>query len=76
VAAGAAVAAVAAGAYFGAAARSEAGTIDDGTIRTKAENNALQDRADEKARTANVLYGVAGAAAAAGVTLFFIEGSF
>lgn len=76
VAAGTAVAAAAAGAYFGASANTENDRIDDGTIRTAAEIKALQDRADRKAKTANVLYGAAGAAAAAGVTLFFIEGSF
>jgi hypothetical protein len=76
VAAGSAVAAAAAGAYFGASANTENDKIDDGTIRTAAEIKALQDRADRKAKTANVLYGAAGAAAAAGVTLFFIEGSF
>jgi tetratricopeptide (TPR) repeat protein len=74
VAAGAAVAAASAGAYYGLAADDSASTLRDGTPHANA--NALQDDAKSKARTANVLYGVAGAAAATGVTLFFLEGRF
>jgi hypothetical protein len=76
VAAGAAVAAVSAGAYYGVAAKDAASTLDDGTIRSTTTANALEDDAKSKARTANVLYGVAGVAAATGATLFFLEGSF
>ncbi len=76
VAAGVAVAAAGAGAYFGAQARSRSDELRDGTIRTSAENQRLHDEAQSRARTANVLYGVAGAAGAAGVALFFVEGSF
>jgi hypothetical protein len=36
----------------------------------------LYNSARAKSRDANMLYGVAGVAAAAGVTLFFVEGSF
>jgi hypothetical protein len=76
VAAGAAVAALATGVYFGAAANSENDKIADGTIRTAAEIAALESRRDQRSRTSKVLYGVGGAAAAAGVTLFFVEGRF
>jgi hypothetical protein len=40
------------------------------------EAQKLYDEAKSKSKTANILYGVAGAAGAAGVTLFFLEGSF
>jgi tetratricopeptide (TPR) repeat protein len=72
VAAGAAVAAASAGAYYGLAAKDAESKLHDGTSAP----DALADEAKGKARTANALYGVAGAAAAAGVTLFFVEGRF
>lgn len=75
-AAGTAAAVGIAGAVFGMQASSENKKINDGTIRTADQIAAIESARDRKARTANVLYGVAGAAAAAGVTLFFIEGSF
>lgn len=74
VAAGTAVAAVAAAAWFGAAAQRQRDTLLDGQVHDDAA--ALARDARSKARTANVLYGVAGAAGAAGVTLFFVEGKF
>jgi hypothetical protein len=74
VAAGTAAAAVAAGAYFGAAAKQKSDQLRDGTARTAADGLAADARS--KARTANVLYGLAGAAGVAGVTLFFVEGRF
>ena len=76
VAAGTAAVAGIAGAVLGAQASSENKKIGDGTIRTTDQIAAIESSRDRKARTANVLYGVAGAAAAAGVTLFFIEGRF
>jgi len=76
VAVGAAAAAGIAGVVLGSQANSENRKIVDGTIRTTEQITAMESSRDKKARTANVLYGVAGAAAAAGVTLFFIEGSF
>ena len=74
VAAGTAVAAVAAAAWFGAAAQRQRDTLLDGQVHDDAASLARDARS--KARTANVLYGVAGAAGAAGVTLFFVEGRF
>ena len=76
VAAGTAAAAGIAGAVLGAQASSENKKINDGTVRTTEQIAAIESSRDRKARTANILYGVAGAAAAAGVTLFFIEGRF
>ncbi|HYG66229.1 MAG TPA: PEGA domain-containing protein, partial [Anaeromyxobacteraceae bacterium] len=74
VAAGTAVVAASAGAYYGSKARDAESTLLDGTARTDAR--VLADDAKKRSRTANVLYGVAGAAAATGVTLFFVEGRF
>lgn len=42
----------------------------------QARAQELHDGALQKSQAANVLYGVAGVAAAAGVTLFFVEGRF
>jgi tetratricopeptide (TPR) repeat protein len=75
VAAGTAVAAVAAGAYFGVSARQ-----DEDAIPGIVNDPALADRtvrsAESNARRANVLYALAGGAAVAGVTLFFVEKRF
>jgi hypothetical protein len=75
IAAGAAAVAFAAGAWYGLAARSDEeamdGIVGDGAL---AERTARDARAN--ARRANVLYAVAGGAAAAGVTLFFVEKRF
>ncbi len=75
VAAGAAGAALAAGVAYGLAARSASDDLrraeHDG-----ATSQRLADSAGSRARTANVLYGVAAVAGAAGVTLFFVEGRF
>jgi hypothetical protein len=76
VAAGTAAAAVVAGAVLGMQASSENEKINDGTIRTADQIKAIESSRDRKSRTATAFYGVAGAAAAAGVTLFFIEGRF
>jgi tetratricopeptide (TPR) repeat protein len=74
VAAGAAVAAGATGAYYGLAARRSQSTLRDGAVHANAD--ALARDAKQKASTANVCYGLSGVAAAAGVTLFFVEGRF
>ncbi len=76
VALGAAAAAAGAGTYYALSARSDSNALTDGTVRPQADAQRLHDDAQSKSRTANVLYAVAGAAGAAGVTLFFIEGSF
>ena len=75
VAAGAAVAAAGAGAWFGSQAKSDSDKLMSGSY-TQPQIQQLHDSAQSKARTANVLYVVAGASGAAGVTLFFLEGSF
>jgi hypothetical protein len=76
IAAGTAVAAVAAGAYFGVSARRDEDAIDSRI----ANDLSLADRtvrsAESNARRANVLYALAGGAAVAGVTLFFVEKRF
>ena len=59
---------------YGAAASRQAETLRDGTVHSDAA--ALASGAQSKATTANVLYGISGVAAAAGVTLFFVEGTF
>jgi tetratricopeptide (TPR) repeat protein len=74
VAAGVAAAAGAAGVAYGVAARSQADKLRDGTVHADAA--ALASGARSKATTANVLYGISGVAAAAGVSLFFVEGKF
>jgi hypothetical protein len=74
VAAGIAVAAGVAGVAYGVAASRQAATLRDGTVHADAAS--LASGAQQKATTANVLYGISGVAAAAGVTLFFVEGTF
>lgn len=74
VAAGVAVAAGAAAVAYGVAASRQADKLRDGFPHADAA--ALASGARSKATTANVLYGVSGVAAAAGVTLFFVEGKF
>lgn len=74
VALGAAAVAGAAGAWFGAAAARQQDALRDGTVHPDAD--ALARDARSKAKTANLLYGLSGAAAAAGVTLFVVEGRF
>jgi hypothetical protein len=76
IAAGTAVAAAAVGGYFGWSARQAESAIDDmsqanGTVASGHESDATS-----RARRANVMYAVAGTAAAAGVTLFFVEKKF
>jgi len=75
VAAGAAGAAAAGAVSLGLLARADSQELL-ARPHERAEAQALHDSARGKSRAANVLYGVAGVAAAAGVTLFFVEGSF
>jgi len=74
IAAGVAVAAGAAAVAYGVSAKNQAATLTDGSVHSDAA--ALASGAQSKATTANVLYGISGVAAAAGVTLFFVEGTF
>ncbi len=77
VAGGAAVAAAGAGVYFGMQAQNASDKLVNAPQPlAPGEAQRLYDEARSKSRTANILYGVAGAAGAAGVTLFFLEGSF
>lgn len=76
VATGAGAAALAAGAYYGVTAGQRSATLRDGTLRSASASTELRDDALARQRRANVLYGVAGVAGAAGATLFFVEGRF
>jgi hypothetical protein len=75
VAAGVAGAALAAGIAYGIAAKNASDDLRS-SQHDQATAQRLADSASSRSRTANVLYGVAGVAGAAGVTLFFVEGSF
>jgi hypothetical protein len=75
IAAGVAAVAVGAGAYYGSSAQKKSDDLLGG-VHTSEEATALARDADDAAKKANVLYGVGAAAAAAGVTLFFVEGRF
>jgi tetratricopeptide (TPR) repeat protein len=76
IAAGTALAAAAAGVWLGASARADARAIDalsepdPGTASRRARD------AESKARTANLLFGLAGGAAAASVGLYVLEARF
>jgi hypothetical protein len=74
IAAGAAVAAGAAGIFMGASAKAQEDKLKDGTVHPDADQIAKD--AQSKAKAANVLYGISGVAAAAGVTLYFVEVKF
>jgi hypothetical protein len=76
VAAGVAGLAGAGAVGLGLSASSSATKLTDGTIRDGAAAQGLHDSAQNKARGANILYGVAGLAGVAAVTLFVVEGSF
>ncbi|GEN13368.1 Tetratricopeptide repeat-containing protein [Myxococcus fulvus] len=75
VAAGAAGVAAAGAVTLGLMARADSREL---TTREHDRDDVrkLRDSASSKSKTANILYGVAGVAGAAGVTLFFVEGSF
>ncbi|ABS27953.1 PEGA domain-containing protein [Anaeromyxobacter sp. Fw109-5] len=72
IAGGTAVVAAAVGGYYGWSARRAESALHDGD----GDANANASDATSRARRANVLYAVAGSAAAAGVTLFFVEKKF
>lgn len=76
IAGGVAVAAAGAGAYYGSKAKSASDKLANGTIWSQSDAQKYYQQAKDDQRNANVLYGVAGGAAAAGVALFFLEGSF
>jgi hypothetical protein len=71
IAAGTAVVAAAAGGYYGWSARQAESALDRGY-----DGAADASDATSRARRANVMYVVAGSAAAAGATLFFVEKKF
>ena len=75
IAGGVAVAAAGAGAYYGVKAQQASNDLRSGNY-VQPKVDSLQQDAKSAQKTANILYGVAGVAAAAGVTLFFVEGSF
>lgn len=68
------VAALGAGIGMGAAASSASTTLRDGTVRSAETVQGLHDQARGLATGANVAYVGAGAALAAAVVLFFVEG--
>jgi tetratricopeptide (TPR) repeat protein len=86
IAAGTAVAAIAAGGYFGWSAAKDASAVRSSSPpqgatpdQLTAYQRDLERRADDaksKSRTANVLYAAGAGMAAAGVTLFFVEKRF
>ncbi|MBI5067826.1 MAG: PEGA domain-containing protein [Deltaproteobacteria bacterium] len=76
VAAGASVAALGAGVYYGSAARKAQDELRDGTVRSSADAQRLRSDAESKARSANILYGVGAAAGVGAGALFFLEGKF
>lgn len=76
VAAGTAVVAAVAGVAFGASARADERDIDALPAPDRAAALRKASSARSKARAANVLYGVAGGAAAAGATLLVLEARF
>ncbi len=77
VAGGVAVVAAGAGVYYGVQAQNASDKlVNAAQPLPPGEAQKYYDDAKSKSKTANILYGVAGAAGAAGVTLFFLEGSF
>ena len=76
IAAGTAGAALAGAVTLGLLARSNERALRDGTTRPQADADRLYQGAQTEATAANVCYGVAGVAAAAGGALFFVEGRF
>jgi len=76
IAAGTAAAALAAGAYFGWSASQDEDALQSMSDPNGAEAQKYASSAESNAHKANVLYAVAGGAAAAGVTLFFVERKF
>lgn len=75
VAGSAAVAALAAGGAYGLSAHGASADLH-ASVHDAATAQRLADSAASRARTANVLYAAGAAAGAAGIGLFFFEGSF
>ncbi len=77
VAAGASAAALGVGIVYGVSAKNARDSlVAPGAPRTQADAQRSYDTAVSRQRTANVFFGIAGAAGAAGVGLFFLEGRF
>ncbi len=76
IAAGVAGAAVAAGAYFGVAAKQDEDALKSMSQPNGGDAQKYASSAESNSRKANTMYAVAGVAAAAGVTLFFVERKF
>jgi hypothetical protein len=74
VAAGTALAALGAGIGVGVSANADFDEYELSCNEAHAYCNELGDRVDTKDRVANAMFGVAGAAAAAAVVLYFVEG--
>jgi hypothetical protein len=72
VAGGVAVAGVGAGVTFGLLANSNASTLR-GSVHTSDQANGYVNNAKTDATVANISYGVAAAAAATAIVLFFVE---
>jgi tetratricopeptide (TPR) repeat protein len=75
VAAGTAAAVLGAGVYYGVEAKKAQDNLR-GNVHDSGTATQLAKDAKSKARTANVLYGVGGVAAAGAGALFYFEGSF
>jgi len=76
VAAGVTGVALGTAAYYGMHAKSKNDELLNGTVHTGGKAEELASDAQSSAKKANIMYGVAAAGAAAGATLFFVEGSF
>ena len=76
IAAGVAAAAIAVGAYYGHSAKQDEDALHGMTQPNGADAQRYASSAHSNANKANALYAVGGAAAAAGVTLFFVERKF
>ena len=76
VAAGVSAAALGTAAYFGMHAKSKSDELLNGTLYNTSQADTLVNDAQSSAKKANIMYGVAAAGAAAGATLFFVEGRF
>jgi hypothetical protein len=76
IAGGAAVASAAAGVWFGASARSDERSLAGMSTPDGARASQLAQSAQTKARTANMLFALAGGAAVAAGTLYVIEARF
>jgi tetratricopeptide (TPR) repeat protein len=76
IAAGTAAAAAAVGGYFGYAAKRDEDALAGMTDPNGSDAQRYASGAESNAHKANVMYAIAGGAAAAGLTLFFVEKRF